>query len=193
LGLLALVRHPQDNDVLYAGTTGGMYRSVDDGLTWQPWDQGWPTGQRVVGIAVDAAVPDTLVACSSDGELTDQPSIPMPASANAVSGTVMKSTDGGATWHQITTGFDVQNGCRSVLIDRFDSNTLYLATEKAGIFISRDAGATWSSWNEGLWDRNLGRGGVDGFDTLEFSSDGRLLLLGTSGSGVWRRPAAGSP
>jgi photosystem II stability/assembly factor-like uncharacterized protein len=193
LGVLALVRHPHDNGVLFAGTTRGVFRSVDDGATWHSWNQGWPSGQRVTSIAVDPTAPDTLFACSSSSQLLDQAAESPPAAADDAAGTVMKSNDGGAMWHEITTGLDAQYGCRSILIDRFDSRILYLATEQAGVYISRDGGATWSSWNEGLWDRSLGRGGVDSFETLQSSADGRLLFLGSSGSGVWRRPAAGTP
>jgi photosystem II stability/assembly factor-like uncharacterized protein len=88
---------------------------------------------------------------------------------------------------------DAELGFRGILIDRFDSRILYLATEQDGVYISRDSGATWTSWNEGLWDKALSEARTNSFDTLEISADGRLLFLGSSGSGVWRRPAAGIP
>ena len=193
LGVLAFVRHPHDSKILYAGTTSGVSRSADGGTSWHSWDQGWPSGQHVVSITVDPAEPDTLYACSSSGQFPEQSPNPAPIAADDVGGTVMKSSDGGATWLEITTGLDTDQGFQSILIDRFDPRILYLATEQSGVFISRDSGATWSSWSEGLWDRYFGRNGMYNFDILQFSVDGRLLFLGSSGSGVWRRPAAGLP
>jgi photosystem II stability/assembly factor-like uncharacterized protein len=105
----------------------------------------------------------------------------------------MKSTDGGATWKETTTGLDAQDKCRSILIDPLDPRILYLATEQGGVYISRNGGATWTDWSEGLWDRHLSEGGAGSLDILQHSVDGRLLFLGSSGSGVWRRPAASAP
>jgi photosystem II stability/assembly factor-like uncharacterized protein len=167
--------------VIYAGTTSGVMRSVDGGATWQRRDSGWPSGQHVLSIAVDPADPDTLYAASQNLDAT-QP----------FGGTVMKSTDGGAVWFDITTGLDLTQSFRKILVDRFDPSTLYLATNREGVFISRDGGATWNSWNEGLWNRVTGGDVVNAQDVLQVSADGRLLYLGTSGSGVWRRPTDGA-
>ncbi len=173
-GVLVLVAHPGEGQVLYAGTTDGIARSVDGGATWHPWDAGWPPQQWVVSIAFDPSNPDVLYACSQNG-------------------LVMKSSDGGATWFEITTGLDQEQAFFEVLVDRFDPQVLYLATAQDGVYVSRDAGATWSSWNEGLWNRVAGGDGNNPANVLAFSGDGRLLYFGTAGSGVWRRPAAGAP
>ena len=194
LGVLSLVRHPTDNSMIYAGTTDGVSRSIDGGSSWHSWAQGWQPGHWVVSIAVDPTDADILFACSSSRQLRQQPSDPLlAASDDDGGGTVYKSTDGGATWVEVTTGLDAELGFRGILIDRFDSRILYLATEQDGVYISRDSGTTWTSWNEGLWDKALSEARTNSFDTLEISADGRLLFLGSSGSGVWRRPAAGIP
>jgi photosystem II stability/assembly factor-like uncharacterized protein len=173
---------PADEQVIYVGTTSGILRSVDHGAAWHRWDAGWPPRQRVSSIAIDPTAPTTLYASSRNGDL-----------AGAFGGTVMKSTDGGASWFEITKGLDLKQSFRTILIDRFDPNIVYLATERDGVFISRDGGATWSSWNEGLWNRVTGGNAKNAKDVLQASADGRLLYLGTSGTGVWRRPAEGAP
>ena len=48
-------------------------------------------------------------------------------------------------------------------------------------------------WNEGLWNRAAGGYDNSSNDFFQVSADGRILYLGTAGSGVWRRPAAGWP
>jgi photosystem II stability/assembly factor-like uncharacterized protein len=105
----------------------------------------------------------------------------------------MKSTDGGATWSAITTGLDADQTFLKLLMDRFDPQLLYLATGEDGVYISHDGGTTWTSWNQGLWNRVAGADAQNATAVLQISADGRLLYLGTSGSGVWRRPAAGAP
>ncbi len=181
-GVLTLVSNPADHRVLYAGTIDGIARSIDGGATWHSWDAGWPSQQRILSIAIDPADPDTLYACSSDAKDLEH-----------VGGTVMKSTDGGATWFEITTGLDPEQGFLTLLLDRFDPSTVYLATQSDGVYITRDGGATWTSWNDGLWSRVTSSDGLNVNAVLQLSADGRLLYLGTSGSGVWRRPAEGAP
>jgi photosystem II stability/assembly factor-like uncharacterized protein len=177
-GVLAMLAHPQDPRILYAGTTSGLARSVDGGATWHAWDSGWPAQQWVTDIAIDATNPQNLYACTG-GE--------------GRRGVVMKSTDGGAVWREITTGLSPEQGFVAILVDRFDPSVLYLATRRDGIFISHDAGESWTSWNEGLWNPVAGAGEQPVADVLAPSADGRLLYFGTAGSGVWRRPAATTP
>ena len=188
-GVLTLVSSPADQGVLYAGMANGIARSIDGGVTWHPWDAGWPPHQRVSSIAIDPTNPDTLYACSTNGDALQ----PAPSVNGAAGGTVMKSTDGGATWFEITTGLESDQTFLAVLLDHFDPSTVYLATQNDGVFVSRDGGATWTSWNQGLWNRVAGGGDMNAKDVLQISADGRLLYLGTSGSGVWRRPAEGAP
>jgi photosystem II stability/assembly factor-like uncharacterized protein len=105
----------------------------------------------------------------------------------------MKSTDGGQHWFEITTGLDPDQALGNIIVDRYDPRIVYLGTERDGIYISRNGGETWSSWNEGLWNRVAGSDGHVATDAFQLSADGRLLYFGTTGSGVWRRPAEGTP
>jgi photosystem II stability/assembly factor-like uncharacterized protein len=175
--VLGLAIHPLHTQTLYAGTAHGVARSTDAGATWHRWDNGWPAGQEVGSVAFDPGNPDVLYACSS----------------NAYGGTVMKTADGGLNWREITTGLDATQTFLRILVDRFDPATLYLATLRDGLYISRDAGETWNSWNEGLWNKAAGSGTALSAGVLQFSADGRLLYFGTTGSGVWRRPTEGAP
>lgn len=175
-GILTLVFHPDDPEILYAGTPGGIVHSVDGGATWDRWAAGWPSERRVLSIAFDPSTPNTLYAC---------------AHSEGAGSTVMKSTDGGAAWSEIIVGLDPSQAFYQVLVDRFDPNRIYLATNQDGVYLSRDGGATWVSWNEGLWNRVAGGYGDPLSDFMQLSADGRILYLGTDGSGVWRRPAAG--
>jgi len=176
-----LTLHPQAPQVLYAGTTDGIAQSIDAGDTWHAWDIGWPVGHAVLSIAIDPTDPQVLYACSGHSR------------SPAKSGQVMKSTDGGANWTTITTGLDLDQTFYQVLVDRFAPNLVYLVTGRDGVFLSRDGGANWSSWNDGLWNRVAGYTMEGQTRVLQPSADGRLLYFGTTGAGVWRRPAAGAP
>ena len=62
---------------------------------------------------------------------------------------------------------------------------MYLATQSEGVFISRNGGALWQPWNEGL--THMGIGGTLIANPMALSADGLYLYLGTNGSGVFRR------
>jgi photosystem II stability/assembly factor-like uncharacterized protein len=184
--VLSLALYPGDDDaprpdILYTGSTDGIARSVDGGATWHPRSADWPPQQRVASIAFDPTDPNIVYACAKNDAEPEQ-----------AGGTIKKSTDGGASWFEITTGLDTAQTFYQILVDRLDPNVVYLATGQDGVYISRDGGATWSSWNEGLWNRVAGGSGGTATRVLQLSADGRLLYFGTDGSGVWRRPAAGA-
>lgn len=72
-------------------------------------------------------------------------------------------------------------------MDRHDPDTLYLATQRDGVFISRDGGDHWLTWDRGLTNRVAGTNGNNVTNTMVVSSDGRWLYFGSAGSGVFRR------
>jgi photosystem II stability/assembly factor-like uncharacterized protein len=127
-----------------------------------------------------------LYACSKNGEAYGN-------GRDGFRGIVMKSLDGGANWFEITTGLSLDQTFYQVLVDRLDPSILYLVPEADGVYISRNRGETWTTWNEGLWNRVAGSEGATVPQMLSISADGRLLYYGTTGTGVWRRPAAGAP
>jgi photosystem II stability/assembly factor-like uncharacterized protein len=179
-GVFCLVFHPDDTDVLYSGTYNGVNRSLDGGEHWELWDAGWPPEQWVFHIAFDPVDPNVLYACSKNGENEGN-------GRHDFHGTVMKSVDGGAQWTPITDGLDLGQEFLRILVDPVDHRTLYLATSSQGVWISRNAGASWREWNEGLDAREAGTNGNNVANVLTFSADGRTLYFGTLGGGVWKR------
>ncbi len=140
---------------------GGSWTAINSGLP------GATPG--VVALTIDPAVPSTLYACSSAGDVFK--SMDGAASWTLVGGVgganllvidpqktstlyaatrhgIVKSTDGGASWQAANsglTGFSVSQ----LALDPTTSATLYAATS-SGLFKSTDAGASWSSLNSGL-------------------------------------------
>ena len=182
-GVFRLVCHPENPEIVYAGTYNGLNRSLDFGDHWEMWDNGWPPEQWVFSIAFDPTDPDVMYACSKNGENEGQ-------GVEEFRGTVMKSLDGGASWFEITDGLDKNQEFYKILVDRFDPSTLYLAAQYDGMFISRDAGDSWTAWNEGLTNHTPGTNGNNVTNVLVFSTDHSVLYFGSDGSGVFRRMIA---
>lgn len=179
-GVFSLVFHPWNPDTIYAGTYNGVNRSTDGGAHWEMWDQGWPDEQWVFSIDFDPRDPNVMYACSKNGENEGR-------GREGFRGTVMKSTDGGAHWFPVTTGLNVNQEFYKIIVDKRDPDTLYLATQGEGVFISRDGGARWLTWNEGLTNRVAGTNGNNVTNTMVQSADGPYLYFGSAGSGVFRR------
>jgi photosystem II stability/assembly factor-like uncharacterized protein len=158
--------------------------SANGGSHWEVRDQGWPAEQWVFSIAFDPRVPDTMYACSKNGENEG-------IGREGFHGTVMKSTDGGARWVAITRGLDLNQEFYKILVDPHTPDVLYVATQRSGVFISRNSGVTWSAWNTGLTNMTAGTNGNNVTNTMTFSADGEWIYLGTAGSGVFRRETVG--
>jgi photosystem II stability/assembly factor-like uncharacterized protein len=97
-------------------------------------------------------------------------------SSNTGSG-VVKSTDAGQTWHEISgpagAGGIIPMNVFGLAMDPLDKNTLYAGTANGRIYVTHDAGATWTLlWNYTDLD--------DAIWTLEVDpSDGDRLFAGT--------------
>ncbi len=187
-GVFRLVCHPADPQIVYAGTYNGMNRSVDFGEHWQIWDEGIPPEQWVFSIDFDPINPDIMYACSKNGENEG-------TGRDDFRGTIVKSINGGETWYEITDGLPLDGALKDqefyqIIVDRFNSDIIYLVGQHDGILKSEDAGSTWNYWNDGLTNHTPGTNGNNVTNTLVLSSDNSMLYFGTSGSGVWRRMIA---
>ncbi|TET09678.1 hypothetical protein E3J84_04855, partial [Candidatus Aerophobetes bacterium] len=178
-GVMSLTFHPQNSNIIFAGTYNGINVSWDAVEHWQRWDKGWPAEQWVFSIDFDPQNPDIMYAASKNGAN-------MGRGEEDFHGTVMKSTDGGRSWFEITNGLNKNNEFYKIIVDRFIPDRLYLATQGDGVFISKDAGASWKPWNKGLTNLTAGTNGNNVTNTLQLSVDGRVLYFGTAGSGVFR-------
>jgi len=179
-GVFSLIAHPDDPDVIYAGTYNGVNRSLDFGAHWEMWDEGWPPEQWVFRIAFDPRNPDVMYACSKNGENEG-------LGRSDFRGTVMKSTDGGATWFAITKGLSVDQEFYDIVVDPVSPGVLYLAAQYEGMFVSVDAGETWHPWGWGLDGKQPATNGNNVTRVLALSGDNRYLYFGVIGAGVYRR------
>jgi len=179
-GVFSLVSHPLNPDIVFAGTYNGVNRSLDFGEHWETWSNGWPGEQWVFRVAFDPRDPDVMVACSKNGENEG-------TGRQEFRGTVMKSTNRGASWFPITEGLSLDQEFYDIIVDPVNPDVFYLAAQHDGMFVSVDAGSTWHPWNQGLDGKVPATNGNNVTRVLALSSDHRYLYFGTAGAGVYRR------
>jgi photosystem II stability/assembly factor-like uncharacterized protein len=155
----ALAVDPRDSNKVFAAVLGhpyganaerGIYRSTDGGTTWTKvlFKDANTGGSQV---AIDPSNPDVVYAALWEETLGPW------EDGNTYDGTkggLFKSTDGGATWKQLTKGLPLNVVHIEVALSASDQNRLYatLATSREGgygsgaglaVYRSDDAGETW--------------------------------------------------
>lgn len=147
-----IIIHPNDSNIIWVAAQGplwnkgddrGLYKSIDGGKTWNKTlgNNEW-TG--VTEIAIDPTNPNILYAATWDRHRT----VAAYMGGGPGSG-LHKSTDGGETWIQLSTGLpSEQMGKIGLAISHFNPTTLYAAIElprrTGGVFKSTDGGNSWA-------------------------------------------------
>ena len=117
-----LMAHPVHADTLYAGTGGGILKTVDGGMSWRSTNSGI-TNSNISAIAV---------APSHSGVLY----------VGTYGGGIARSRDGGASWVPVDTGLS-SHDVGALAIDPTDADRVY-AGAYGGIFRTTNGGANWS-------------------------------------------------
>lgn len=157
-----LKQDPNNREVVYAGTTEGLYRTTDGGRTFK------------LLTSDDLIVNDVFIDPRDSRHVllaTDR-------------GGVLASEDAGKTFVASNIGFS-ERKVAALLVDRADPLHLYagVVNDKnfGGVFVSKDQGATWAQLGKGL----------DGRDVFALSqtADGTVLAGTNSGIFVLDPPA----
>jgi len=152
----ALAVDPHHSQVVYAGggrcafdcqvEMGMVYTSADGGLTWQEIDVGRPISP-VTDIVFDPLVTGTIYLAAGKRTFDVGP---------LNGGTVLKSTDGGASWEAKDQGLSGRP-VNALLLDLSNPQRLYAAlyefrdpSPQGGIFRSLDGAESWQRASEGL-------------------------------------------
>jgi photosystem II stability/assembly factor-like uncharacterized protein len=164
-----IVVDPKDANIVYVAALGhqygpnaerGVFKSTDGGQTWSKVlykDEN--TG--AIDLAIDPADPSVLFASLWQ---TRRPPWNVYPPSNGPSSGLFKSTDGGATWSQITgNGFPSKVGHIGISISPANHNRIYTLADTneiktGGVYRSDDGGATWTKtdgetriWNRGWY------------------------------------------
>ena len=124
----------------------GVYRSDDNGDTWNAIEKGLPS---TFGFALAAHPHDADTAyvlpiesdgfrCTPEGKLR-----------------VYRTTDGGKMWKPLTKGLPQANALETVLRDAMDTDEcakpgVYFGTKSGKVYASADAGDSWKCVADGL-------------------------------------------
>jgi len=132
--------NPQNPAIVYAGAaTGGVFKSLDGGWTWQPiFDD-----QAVLSagdIAVDPQNPDIVYVGTGEAN---------GGHNNFPGGGVFKTTDGGVNWELI--GLENTASIGRIVIDPQNTDRIYVAAAGSyfgpdpdrGVYRSTDGGLNW--------------------------------------------------
>jgi len=131
---------PGTPNVFYmAPNNGGVWKTTDSGLTWNPIFDDQPTGS-VGALAIAPSNPDVIYVGSGEG--LRRPDL-------SVGDGVYKSTDGGRTWLHLGLRDAQQIG--AIVVDPHDPNRVFVAAvghpygpnSERGVFRSTDGGMTW--------------------------------------------------
>jgi photosystem II stability/assembly factor-like uncharacterized protein len=152
---------PDNHLLLYAGTSGGLYKSTNGGDSWE-LNTGL-TATVVYKIAINPVDTSIVYVGMQDG--------------------VHKSINGGTSWDLLDTGIPANTSITSIIIDPFDITTLYAATYSKGVYKST-GGGSWAQVNTNLTDLDVNALVMD-------PKTPGTLYAGTYGGGVFKSTTGG--
>ncbi len=130
----------KDPTIMYVGAaTGGVWRSRDGGLEWQPVFDDQPV-LGIGAVAVSESNPDVVWVGTGEGN---------PRNSAGVGAGVYRSLDGGDTWRHM--GLAESERIHRVLIHPQDPRTVYVGAmgpawsdgDQRGVYKTTDGGETW--------------------------------------------------
>jgi photosystem II stability/assembly factor-like uncharacterized protein len=129
-----------DPNVIYVGAaTGGLWKSVNGGLTWKPIFDDQPVA-AIGSVAVFQPSPDIVWVGTGEGN---------PRNSASVGNGVYRSLDGGLTWTHL--GLDGSERISRIVLHPADPEVAYVAAlgqawgenPERGVFKTTDGGRTW--------------------------------------------------
>ncbi len=167
---------PRDDNVIYAGTYHLPWKTTDGGKNWSPISKGMIDDSDVMSIIVDPANPQNVHATACSGIyhstnsaeqwskykgipfvfrrtqlIVQDPQHPETLYAGTTSG-LWKTTSEAGQWKRVTPVDWVIN---AMVIDPKNTQRVIIGTEREGVQISEDGGATFSSSNAGFHHQHI--------------------------------------
>jgi photosystem II stability/assembly factor-like uncharacterized protein len=175
--------HPTSSNILWVGTRGGPYQSLDNGKTWKSMRSGMPPAStsaytvEIQKVIFDPNDANTLLALGGSMR-----SLSNGDSSGPGWGQIWKSTNGGASWSQAgNVGTDV-----NIVTGGFaaGSSSIVYVVSPSGVFESTNGGTSWSNVTSGI-------SGTPAFLALHPKDPG-TLWVSTQSSEIYKSTDGGS-
>ncbi|MBV9469655.1 MAG: hypothetical protein JO316_15135 [Abitibacteriaceae bacterium] len=139
----ALAVHPQNSQVLYAGTDAGLYRTEDGGAHWQAVEgpfasaDGWAAPMAIWSLLIHPTQPNTVFVGTCPPAL-------------------YRAQDAGASWEKLDADLVAECGpiiysrVTCITADPTNANIIWAGIEIDGVRRSTDGGNTWQRLDTGL-------------------------------------------
>jgi len=165
LMVISIALNPTQPQTAYAGTSGGVYKSVDGTKSWTKINNGLVAPEvlkssRALGVTkikVDPHHPETVYTTTLSG--------------------LYKTMNGGGVWKKI--GETLPDPMLSDLIIDFSTPHQLYVGSRAGIHKSSDGGHTWEAKNHGLANLNIRAMAISPLDS-------NTLYAGTNKDGLYQ-------
>ena len=146
LDIHSVVAAPGEEDVIYAATGRGFYRSFNAGRQWEPASDGL-AGLYLVPIVANVSEPHTLVTSATQG----RPRYWRTRDSGAES-VIYRSRDGGSRWHPVMQGLPEQmvGAVTGLAVDRSNADALYATVSDGQVLASDSFGDDWVVVASGL-------------------------------------------
>jgi photosystem II stability/assembly factor-like uncharacterized protein len=141
-GRVADIQAVESNrDIIYVGaSTGGVWKSANAGLTWQPIFDDQPVA-AIGAIGIFQPSPDLVWVGTGEGN---------PRNSASVGDGIYKSLDGGREWQHV--GLDPTERIARIVTHPTNPDVVYVAAmgkewgenEERGVFKTQDGGKTWT-------------------------------------------------
>ncbi|HEX5080684.1 MAG TPA: YCF48-related protein [Blastocatellia bacterium] len=156
-----IYQHPTRSNVIFAGTTEGLYVSTDGGKP-NTWKRMTAPGVVINAVAIHPDRPDRIFLGVEDGG-------------------VLISEDGGGSYRPSNDGF-INRQVRAVIADKAERGRVYAGVifdrATGGVFISEDGGRVWRQSMNGMAGRDV-------FSLYQSESNPATIYAGTN-NGLFR-------
>ncbi len=196
-----IVIHPTDETILYGGWTG-VWKSVTGGTSWTDISNGAIT-TLVTDLAISPSAPTTIYASrganlyvtTNDGASWDTRTAPASINdiaidptnpskiwiaCNSTSNRVLVSTDGGATFTNISSTLPAIVA-RTIVVDDNTPRNLYVGMN-IGVFTQQEGASSWTAFSDNL--------PLVAINELDIQKASGKLRVATYGRGVWESPVS---